>query len=146
MPRVSGELSKVASAISMAVKPSPRGAVWRGDASVLVSYLTGSRKQHRPPYGLGNQVMVMWSDGGEPPRLSAVNELTARRSRHPAHGALRAATTSLGFAISIQVISLAISSSSACSRSQFTYSSVAFSVSLFASVASFSRRTTSCSK
>jgi len=39
MPRVSGELSKAASVISMAAKPDARGAVWRDDAPVLVSYL-----------------------------------------------------------------------------------------------------------
>ena len=75
-------------------------------------------------------------DGGASPRHSAVNELTACGSPHPAHNALRAATTSFGFEVSIQLISLGISSSSACSRSQFTYSSLASSTSLFASAAS----------
>ena len=39
LARVSGELSKVASAISMAAKPGARDAVWRRHAPVLLSYL-----------------------------------------------------------------------------------------------------------
>ena len=140
MPRVSGELSKAASVIPMAAKPGVRGAVWR-DAPVGWggAYLTIAKATQAAlrPRQSGDR------DGGEPPRPSAVTELTTFRSRHPAHGALRAATTSFGFAVSIQLISLGISSSSACSRSQFTYSSVAFSLSILALSASSLRWTDS---